>query len=165
VVETIATTASRTVPGLTQERSPGISITAESRGKRLTASTVITLPNPKGRGVLRKSGTRASRKVAGVCAVAGVTRAPHRACSMVENPAMIVLEVPAFLVMQICPSRKQTHAERTHQRDAKPHGQLLLQRPPVSRKFENCHHRTITYQERTIEVPRSEGGTRASDSQ
>jgi len=107
-----------------------LSITAESRGKRLTASsTIITLPNPKGRGVLRKLGTHASRNVVEVAPEAGVTRAPHRARSVVGNPAMIVLEVPAFPVthhVQICPSRKQTQADIIHQRDAKPPGQLLL---------------------------------------
>ena len=81
---------------------------------------------------------------------------------------MIVLEVPAIPVMhhvQICPSRKQTQTERNHERDAKPHGQLLLQRPPVSPNLETCPHRTNTNQERALEVPRSAGGTRASDSQ
>jgi len=96
---------------------------AEPCGKRLRASMDVTRRIAKCRGVLRHRKTRGSRKVARgartVVAVGKITRAPHLAPSVIENPVIVVLEVPAFPV-QICLSREYDQAKKDHHDDGKP---------------------------------------------
>ena len=96
---------------------------AEPCGKRLRPSMDVTRRIANCRGVLRQRKTRGSRKVTrGVRTVVVMgkkTRAPQLVPSVIENPVIVVLEVPAFPV-QICLSREYDQAKKDHHDDGKP---------------------------------------------